>query len=67
MIGDEPLSFETLGDLGDAFSLSDIPCKVDVMDWAYVDEQFRSLIAANQKKPAVSATAAARAMRRSSQ
>jgi type I restriction enzyme S subunit len=31
--GDEPLTLAELGDLGDAFSESDLPFKVDVVDW----------------------------------
>ena len=31
--GDAPLSFEALVDLAEAFSESDLPFKVDVVDW----------------------------------
>ena len=44
VIGETPLDFQTLGDLRDAFSESDIPYKVDVVDWATISETFREII-----------------------
>jgi type I restriction enzyme S subunit len=35
---------ETLARLRDAFSESDLPIKVDVVDWAALDPEFRSAI-----------------------
>lgn len=39
-----PLDFGLLGRLRDAFSESDLPFKVDVVDWATTDEGFRQII-----------------------
>lgn len=44
IISDHALSFTKLGDLQEAFSLSDLPIKVDVLDWASVTEGFREII-----------------------
>lgn len=44
VIGNEPLSFNTLAALRDAFSESNIPYKVDVNDWATITEEFRQEI-----------------------
>ncbi len=44
ILGDTPLSFEMLAHLRDAFSESNIPYKVDVVDWAVTDPEFRKLI-----------------------
>lgn len=44
VIGETPLDFQTLGTLRDAFSESNIPYKVDVVDWANISETFREII-----------------------
>ncbi|GBR61101.1 DNA polymerase beta subunit like nucleotidyltransferase [Acetobacter senegalensis DSM 18889] len=44
IMGDEPLSLETRARLEEAFSESDLPWKVDVLDWLQVDDDFRSII-----------------------
>ena len=44
VIGDEPLDFLTPGTLRDAFSASDLPCKVDVLDRTRVSQTFRDII-----------------------
>ena len=44
VIAENSLDFNTLGALRDAFSESDIPYKVDVVDWATVSETFREII-----------------------
>ena len=44
VIAENPLDFKTLGALRDAFSESDIPYKVDVVDWATISETFREII-----------------------
>jgi len=36
-----PLEFDRLGELWAAFSGSDLPIKVDVLDWAGIDNAFR--------------------------
>lgn len=41
---EQPLSLETLANLSDDFSASDLPWKVDVVDWATTSAAFRELI-----------------------
>lgn len=44
IVGETPLSFTTLGLLKEAFEESDLPWKVDVVDWATTSESFRKII-----------------------
>jgi len=44
VMGDAPLDFATLATLRDAFSESNLPFRVDVVDWASADEPFRRII-----------------------
>ncbi len=44
VIGETPLDSKTLAALRDAFSESNIPCKVDVGDWSTISETFREII-----------------------
>ncbi|MFT8720500.1 nucleotidyltransferase family protein [Acetobacter sp.] len=44
VMGDEPLPLETRARLEEAFSESDLPWKVDVLDWTLVDKDFREII-----------------------
>ena len=44
VMGDTPLDFRTLAALKDAFAESDIPFRVDVVDWAATGEAFRGII-----------------------
>ncbi len=59
VITEAPLSYRVLGDLAEDFSESDLPFRVDIVDWARTDEGFRRLIAEDriivQAKPAVRA------------
>lgn len=48
VVGDEPLGFATLAALRDDFSESNIPYRVDVVDWATADEAFRRIIEREQ-------------------
>ena len=41
---EKPLSTERMADLKDAFMNSDLPFKVDVVDWAETKERFREII-----------------------
>jgi predicted nucleotidyltransferase len=41
---DKPLSFGVHGDLAEAFSESDLPWRVDIVDWATTSESFRKII-----------------------
>ncbi len=45
IVSDKPLSFSLLGALAEDFSESDLPWKVDVVDWATTSESFRKIIA----------------------
>ncbi len=40
----EPLSIRRISRLKEAFSESDLPLKVDIVDWAATDENFRAII-----------------------
>lgn len=44
IIGKTPLDFRTLATLRDFFSESNIPYKVDVVDWTTISETFREII-----------------------
>lgn len=44
IIGQIPLSFQKLAAIRDDFSESDLPYKVDVVDWATTSESFRKII-----------------------
>ena len=41
-----PLPLSVIADLADAFSESDLPYKVDIVDWATTSERFRGVIKA---------------------
>ena len=45
LITPQPLSLEQLAAITDAFATSDLPIRVDVVDWASTSEAFRKLIA----------------------
>ena len=44
VISDQPLDFLAMGGLKDDFSESDLPWKVDVVDWATTSASFRKII-----------------------
>ena len=44
VMGDTPLDFRQLAALKDAFAESNIPFRVDVVDWATTSEVFRGII-----------------------
>jgi len=44
VINDVPLSMTQLADLSEAFSESDLPWKVDIVDWANTSDAFRKII-----------------------
>ena len=44
IMGDEPLSLETRARLEEAFSESDLPWKVDALDWRLTEKNFQRLI-----------------------
>ena len=43
-MGSAPLPASILADLKEAFSESDLPFKVDIVDWAETKESFRRII-----------------------
>jgi len=47
IIGEKPLSITVHANLVDDFSESDLPYKVDVIDWATTDATFRRIIRRN--------------------
>lgn len=48
VIADEPLSLQVSASLADDFSESNLPWKVDVVDWATTSESFRKIIQADK-------------------
>lgn len=44
VIGEQPLSLSVLASLSDDFAESDLPFRVDVVDWASTNENFRRII-----------------------
>lgn len=50
IISETRISFEMLGLLRDAFSESNLPYKVDVIDWAVITPDFRKIVSANSFK-----------------
>ena len=47
VMGEEPLSLRTASALDEALGNSDLPFKVDVVDWARIDDAFRRIIRRN--------------------
>lgn len=45
---DEPLPLRVMADLVEDFAESDLPWKVDIVDWASTDAVFRSIIACDR-------------------
>jgi len=48
VVGKEPLALSLIADLAEAFDESDLPFKVDIVDWARTNESFRQII--NERK-----------------
>ena len=44
IVGDSALPSDVAADLADAFDESDLPFKVDVVDWATTSDSFRKII-----------------------
>jgi len=44
LMGDQPLPLSTMADLAEDFTESDLPFKVDLVDWATTGERFRKII-----------------------
>jgi len=49
IITNAPIPLEKLLDLRAAFSASDLPYRVDIVDWAAADPSFQSIVAANHE------------------
>jgi len=48
VVNDQPLSIATMAELSEAFSESDLPWKVDVVDWASISNNFKDHIKSNK-------------------
>jgi len=48
VLGSEPLPLAVRAELADDFSESDLPFKVDIVDWATTSERFRKVIEAER-------------------
>ncbi len=44
LITTHPLTLHQLADIGEAFSQSDLPIKVDLLDWAAASPGFRAIV-----------------------
>lgn len=44
ILGDQPLGLDLTADLAEDFSESDLPYKVDLVDWATTSASFRAII-----------------------
>jgi len=44
IIADRPLDFALLGEIRDTLSESDLPIRVDVLDWTCITENFQEII-----------------------
>lgn len=44
IMGKEPLPFDVLADLREAFTQSPLPFKVDLVDWSDISDAFREII-----------------------
>lgn len=44
IVGEEAISLDTLAALNEAFAESDLPWKVDVVDWARMGDAFRRIV-----------------------
>jgi type I restriction enzyme S subunit len=44
VLGEQPILLSTLAALAEAFTESDLPYKVDIVDWATTSERFRAII-----------------------
>ena len=48
IISEQPIPLSLMAEVAEAFSESDLPWKVDLVDWATTSERFRQLIAAQK-------------------
>lgn len=45
IMGEQPVTLDVIAALREAFSESDLPWKVDLLDWASASEEFRGVVA----------------------
>ncbi|MDE3012228.1 MAG: nucleotidyltransferase domain-containing protein [Pseudomonadota bacterium] len=45
IMGEQPVTLDVIATLREAFSESDLPWKVDLLDWASTSEEFREVVA----------------------
>ncbi|MBN2064186.1 MAG: nucleotidyltransferase domain-containing protein [Sedimentisphaerales bacterium] len=50
IINDEPMDFATLGELQDSFAQSDLPFRVDILQWSRLNEDFKQAITPQLEK-----------------
>jgi len=50
LITDAPLPIAQVADLAEAFALSDLPFRVDIVEWARIADDFKAVIAARYEK-----------------
>ena len=50
IINDNPLDFSTLGELQEAFAESDLPFRVDLLQWSRINEDFKKTITPQLQK-----------------
>ena len=48
VMGEQPLSLTVLAALADDFAESDLPIRVDIVDWATTKDNFRQIIGKNK-------------------
>src|SRR5205823_8281589 len=53
-----PVTLDELAQLAEAFRESDLPYKVDIVDWRSIDDRFRQMIAAERVRLNEAASAA---------
>lgn len=49
VMGETPLSFLALANIREAFSKSDLPIKVDIVDWQSITPEFQAIIKARNE------------------
>lgn len=50
LISDMPLPIAQVADLAEAFAESDLPFRVDIVEWARIADDFKAVIAARHEK-----------------
>ncbi|HNT27822.1 MAG TPA: nucleotidyltransferase domain-containing protein [bacterium] len=50
LVTDTPLPVAQVAELAEAFAVSDLPFRVDIVEWSRIAEDFRAVIAARYEK-----------------